>query len=281
MVNVGGAVVWCMGNMGGVSEQDFPSREATEATPSDVLPTCVGGAMGDGEQQDVFSEESTHTNNQDPVPAAEAVVPGLESGVEEDQGSQAETRRVEADSNDEETRKPTASGDAVAEGSSADVAGARGVATPFYLSRTFWVNAVALFSLLVPDVREWLESNPVEFTTALGAVNVLLRFVTYGKHCLVSVLPTEEPTTTETARGACRKREGSSIGSGTALGLLFVCVGVVCWGCAGGGESGGLSVKGGGDKKTALVIDRTAGVLSWSQTSTVTEGEPVVVEVKK
>lgn len=168
-------------------------------------------------------------------------------------------------------RKSTASGDAVAEGSSADVSGVRGV-TPFYLSRTFWVNVVALFSLLVPDVREWLEANPVEFTTALGAVNVLLRFVTYGKHCLVSVLPTEEATT-ETARGACLKREGSSIGGGTALGLLFVCVLVVCWGCAGGGESGG-------DKTTALVIDRTAGVLSWSQTSTVTESEPVVEEKK-
>lgn len=54
--------------------------------------------------------------------------------------------------------------------------------TPWYLSRTFWINAAALISLLVPAVRDWLESNPVEFTTALGAVNVLLRFVTVGKY---------------------------------------------------------------------------------------------------
>lgn len=54
--------------------------------------------------------------------------------------------------------------------------------TPWYLSRTFWINAAALVSLLVPSVRDWLESNPVEFTTALGAVNVLLRFVTVGKY---------------------------------------------------------------------------------------------------
>jgi len=54
--------------------------------------------------------------------------------------------------------------------------------TPWYLSRTFWINAAALASLLVPAVRDWLESNPVEFTAALGAVNVLLRFVTVGKY---------------------------------------------------------------------------------------------------
>ena len=33
--------------------------------------------------------------------------------------------------------------------------------TPWYLSRTFWINAAALASLLVPALSDWLESNPV------------------------------------------------------------------------------------------------------------------------
>ena len=58
--------------------------------------------------------------------------------------------------------------------------------TPWYLSRTFWINLAALLSLLLPSVREWLENNPVDFVTALGGVNVLLRFITYGKHQISS-----------------------------------------------------------------------------------------------
>lgn len=54
--------------------------------------------------------------------------------------------------------------------------------TPFYFSRTFWVNAVALLSLVLPDVRAWLDANPVGFGAALAALNVLLKFVTVGKH---------------------------------------------------------------------------------------------------
>lgn len=56
--------------------------------------------------------------------------------------------------------------------------------TPWYLSRTLWINVAALLSLLVPAVRDWLTANPVEFTSALGAINVLLRFVTVGKYQL-------------------------------------------------------------------------------------------------
>lgn len=56
--------------------------------------------------------------------------------------------------------------------------------TPFYLSRTFWINTAVLLSLIIPAVRDWLEANPVEFTTALGAVNVLLRFISTGKYQL-------------------------------------------------------------------------------------------------
>jgi hypothetical protein len=57
------------------------------------------------------------------------------------------------------------------------------------LSKTFWVQFLALLSLLVPVVREWLESNPVELVAVFAAVNVLVRFATSGK---VSVFPPEE-----------------------------------------------------------------------------------------
>jgi hypothetical protein len=56
-------------------------------------------------------------------------------------------------------------------------------------SKTFWVQFVAVLSLLVPTVREWLESNPVELVAVFAAVNVLVRFATSGK---VSVFPPEE-----------------------------------------------------------------------------------------
>lgn len=45
-------------------------------------------------------------------------------------------------------------------------------------SKTVWVQIAAVLSLLLPSVREWLAGNPVEFVSALAAVNVLVRFVT-------------------------------------------------------------------------------------------------------
>jgi len=55
-----------------------------------------------------------------------------------------------------------------------------------FLSKTFWVQVIALAMLLFPPVKNWLEQNPVEYLTALAAVNVLLRFLTSGA---VSILP--------------------------------------------------------------------------------------------
>ena len=56
--------------------------------------------------------------------------------------------------------------------------------TPWYLSYILRTNIAALLSMLLPSVRDWLASNPVEFTTALGAVNVLLQFISGGKYQL-------------------------------------------------------------------------------------------------
>ena len=56
--------------------------------------------------------------------------------------------------------------------------------TPFYLSKYFWTNLAALLALIIPDVRAWLDSNPIEFFSALGAVNILLQFISGGKYQL-------------------------------------------------------------------------------------------------
>ena len=54
------------------------------------------------------------------------------------------------------------------------------------LSKTFWVQVIALLMLLAPPVKAWFDSNPIEYLSALAAVNVLLRFATSGA---VSILP--------------------------------------------------------------------------------------------
>lgn len=55
----------------------------------------------------------------------------------------------------------------------------------FFLSKTFWVQIVAMGSMLFPAVRQWVESNPVDFAAAWAALNILVRFVTHGKISLV------------------------------------------------------------------------------------------------
>ena len=52
--------------------------------------------------------------------------------------------------------------------------------TPWYLSYVLWTNLAALASMLLPSVRDWLANNPIEFTTALTAVNTLLGFISRG-----------------------------------------------------------------------------------------------------
>lgn len=180
-------------------------------------------------------------------------------------------------------RKSAVSGDAAAE-AAAEVSVVGGGRTPFYLSRTFWVNAVALVALLFPEVRVWLEENPVEFTTALGAVNVLLRFISVGKYS-VSTASSLDP---QTGRGQGCDKCTSSIGD-SALGfVLFLGVGGLMWGCC--ADSGGdmaVSVSDGkvevsrGETTRSLLFDKADGVLSFRQSCAVSECEPVVVEVAK
>lgn len=61
-------------------------------------------------------------------------------------------------------------------------------------SKTVWVQIVTVLSLLVPVVRDWLASNPVEFVSVLAAVNVIVRFVTRGKVSVFAADATGEKT---------------------------------------------------------------------------------------
>ena len=59
----------------------------------------------------------------------------------------------------------------------------------FLTSKTFWLQIVAVASVMVPQVQAWLASNPVDCIAVFAAINVLVRFVTKGA---VSIFPPEE-----------------------------------------------------------------------------------------
>lgn len=179
--------------------------------------------------------------------------------------------------------------------------------TPWYLSRTFWINLAALLSLLLPSVREWLENNPVDFVAALGGVNVLLRFITYGKHQISS---DNDDSDTASGDGGGNELESrhpvpgendlanSSIaGAGTSnpakpgtikrnvlltIGALMVLLGGSCSSEAPTPTSVSLSegqaviVRGG----SSLVIDRESHSLSWAQSVPEVVIAPPVVQAK-
>lgn len=77
--------------------------------------------------------------------------------------------------------------------------------TPVYLSGTLWLTVAALLAMIFPQVKEWLENNPIEITSVLGAVNVLLRFLTSGRRELQ--FPDSEDK--ETASGTGETQESS------------------------------------------------------------------------
>lgn len=179
-------------------------------------------------------------------------------------------------------------------------------ATPWYLSRTFYVNLAALLSLLVPSVREWLENNPVDFVTALGGLNILLRFVTYGKHQISSDDDSESGTGDGTGNelesrplpGNNDLANSSIAGAGTSnpsklgtikrnvlltIGALMVLLGGSCSSESPAPTSVSLSegqaviVRGG----SSLVIDRENHSLSWAQDMPDVVIAPAVVQMGK
>lgn len=183
--------------------------------------------------------------------------------------------------------------------------------TPWYLSYVLWTNLAALASMLLPSVRDWLANNPIEFTTALTAVNTLLGFISRGTIQLTgqdgqsgqSAVPagvlSPSPVTGEDATSPVEDRSqdpdqdpssippssgSSSPLSGTSrlmvvLGALMLLLGGSCSTDADPvAASVSLSdgqvvvIRGG----TSLVVDRTEHKLLWSQAAPEAVVAPVV-----
>lgn len=189
--------------------------------------------------------------------------------------------------------------------------------TPFYLSKYFWTNLAALLALIVPDVRAWLDSNPVEFFSALGAVNILLQFISGGKYQLTGedgqsgqstdpagVLPHpvatgEDATPPVEARSQDPDQDPSSISHGSEsssslsstsrltmiLGALMVLLGGSCstteadpMATSVALTDGQVVVIRGG---SSLVVDRTERKLLWSQSAPEVVVAPIVQATSK
>lgn len=183
--------------------------------------------------------------------------------------------------------------------------------TPWYLSYVLWTNLAALASMLLPSVRDWLANNPIEFTTALTAVNTLLGFISRGTIQLTgqdgqsgqSAVPagvlSPSPVTGEDATSPVEDRSqdpdqdpssippssgSSSPLSGTSrlmvvLGALMLLLGGSCSTdadpvAASVSLSDGqvIVIRGG----TSLVVDRTEHKLLWSQAAPEAVVAPVV-----
>lgn len=153
--------------------------------------------------------------------------------------------------------------------------------TPWYLSRTLWINIVALLSLLVPSVRDWLESNPVEFTAALGAVNVLLRFVTVGKYQFAEPAGDQDGGADESAP---RASHTSGAGGSALMLMIGMSLIMMTWACSSTDNQTSTSValddgrvvviRGG----SSLVVDRDSHSVAWSQSTPDVVVVPPVVQ---
>ncbi|PNC35796.1 hypothetical protein CXU13_05140 [Akkermansia muciniphila] len=153
--------------------------------------------------------------------------------------------------------------------------------TPWYLSRTLWINVAALLSLLVPAVRDWLTANPVEFTSALGAINVLLRFVTVGKYQLAEPTDDQDGGADESAP---RASHTSGAGGSALLLMIGMSLVMMTWACSGTDKQTAASValtdgqvvviRGG----SSLVVDRDNHSVSWTQSTPDVVVVPPVVQ---
>lgn len=153
--------------------------------------------------------------------------------------------------------------------------------TPWYLSRTLWINVAALLSLLVPSVRDWLAANPIEFTSALGAINVLLRFVTVGKYQLAEPTGDQDGGADESAP---RASHTSGAGGSALLLMIGMSLVMMTWACSSTDKQTAASValtdghvvviRGG----SSLVVDRDSHSVAWSQSTPDVVVVPPVVQ---
>ena len=54
------------------------------------------------------------------------------------------------------------------------------------LSKTFWLQVVSVLSLMIPQVKAWLDTNPEQVLAVFAALNVLVRFISSGKVSIFS-----------------------------------------------------------------------------------------------
>ena len=188
--------------------------------------------------------------------------------------------------------------------------------TPWYLSYVLWTNLAALASMLLPSVREWLANNPIEFTTALTAVNTLLGFISRGTIQLTgqdgqsgqsanlagalppspvtgegstspvedrSQAPDQEPSSIPPSSGSSSPLSGTSRLM-VVLGALMLLLGGSCSTdadpvAASVSLSDGqvIVIRG----STSLVVDRTEHKLLWSQAAPEAVVAPVVQATSK
>lgn len=174
--------------------------------------------------------------------------------------------------------------------------------TPWYRSRTLWVNAAGLLSILLPGVRDWIASNPVEFGAAICAVNTLLKFVSLGKYQLPCVPPaspdatpnivedrSHEPTEAQSSSspGSGTSSRGPSAGASALMLIGGLALLLMSGGCSSSTEGHGPSSVAISEGQIALVhgssslvVDKGAGLLLWSQSTPEASLTPPVVQAR-
>ena len=160
--------------------------------------------------------------------------------------------------------------------------------TPIYLSGVLWITIVSLVAMIFPAAKEWLEANPAEVTSVLGAVNVILRFVTSGKKKLSGVDDEFAEPTGDQDGGADESAPRASHTSGAGGSALLLMIGMslvmMTWACSSTDKQTAASValtdgrvvviRGG----SSLVVDRDNHSVSWSQSTPDVVVVPPVVQ---
>lgn len=161
-------------------------------------------------------------------------------------------------------------------------------ATPIYLSGVLWLTIVTLVAMIFPTAKEWLEANPVEVTSVLGAVNVILRFVTSDKKKLSGVEEEFAESAGDQDGGADESAPRASHTSGAGGSALLLMIGMslvmMTWACSSTDNQTSTSValtdgqvvviRG----ESSLVVDRDSHSVAWSQSTPDVVVVPPVVQ---
>lgn len=160
--------------------------------------------------------------------------------------------------------------------------------TPIYLSGVLWLTIVSLVAMIFPSAKEWLEANPVEVASVLGAVNVILRFITSGKKKLSGVEDEFAEPSGGQDGGADESAPRASHTSGAGGSAIMLIIGMslvmMTWACSSADKQTAASVAltdgqvvvihGG----SSLVVDRDNHSVSWSQSTPDVVVVPPVVQ---